>query len=93
MEEKKIIDLINYTLEEKMQHDESIIKYTFFELKIKHDLNEESLNEFLRFSRNKLENQDYNVYFTGGRYMYQGQEQIVEQNELMVAIKQVYKVE
>lgn len=91
MKEKMITDLIDYTLEEKMRNDENIIKYTFFELKIKHDLNEEELNEFLRFTRNKLENQDYNVYFTGAKYMMAGNEYEVLQNELLVAIKGIYK--
>lgn len=92
MDEKKLIDLIDYTLEEKLKTDEKIIKYTFFELKIKYDLTEEELNEFLRFSRNRLENQDYNVYFTGAKYTYAGNEQEVQQNELLVAIKGTYKI-
>jgi len=36
---------------------------------------------------NKLENKDYQVYFTGAKYRYQNEEREVETNEYLIAIK------
>ena len=61
--------------------------YTFFELKVRHNLSEDEIDEVLRLARNKFENLGYRVYFTGAKYNYQGENRIVESNEYLVAIK------
>ena len=39
-------------------------------------------------SKNRLENSNYKVYFTGESYTYLGQTKKVKDNELMIAIKE-----
>ena len=72
----------------KMTKDESKIVFTFFELRVKNNLTEQQVNEFLRLSKIRLENLDYQVYFTGAKYTYKGEINKVEDNQLMVAIKE-----
>lgn len=72
----------------KMTIDESKIVFTFFELRVKNNLTEQQVNEFLRLSKIRLENLDYQVYFTGAKYTYKGEINKVEDNQLMVAIKE-----
>lgn len=73
----------------KMTKDESKIVFTFFELRVKNNLTEQQVNEFLKLSKIRLENLDYQVYFNGAEYEYQNSKKIVEDNELLVAIKKV----
>ena len=55
---------------------------------VKNNLTEQQVNEFLRLSKIRLENLDYQVYFTGAKYTYKGEINKVEDNQLMVAIKE-----
>lgn len=82
-----ITDLIN----RKMAEDEEYIRVSFFELKIKQNLTETDIQTFLNYSKIRLENMNYNVYLTGEHYEYNGEEKIVESNDLMIAVKQVIK--
>ena len=74
-------------LDEKIEKDNNFIKCTFYELRIKKNLSKEDTNQFLEYSKNRLKNNGYRVYYTGQRYVYQDTERIVEDNELLVAIK------
>ena len=60
---------------------------SFYDLRIAHNLSEAEVDEFLQLSRNKLENNGYDVYFTGAKYKYHGEEKVVETNQYIVAIK------
>ena len=51
-------------------------------------MSDEEISKFLELSKNRLINSNYNVYFTGDKYIYDEQETIVKDNELMIAIKQ-----
>ena len=66
MNDKEIVSLIEKTLTEKMLQNEIYIRYTYYELKVKYNLNENDLDRFLILIRTKLENDNYNVYFTDG---------------------------
>ena len=88
MDDKTIISLIETTLDEKLKQNLSYIRYTFYELRVKYNLQENDTDRFLKLIRTKLENQNYKVYFTGARYEYKGGFQNVQANELMIAIKE-----
>lgn len=75
-------------LESKIEKDENYIVCTFYDLRIKNNLSEEDVNEFLKLSRNKLENNGYKVYFTGAKFTYQDANRTVQDNEIMIAIKE-----
>lgn len=88
MDDKTIINLIEITLNEKLKQNLSYIRYTFYELRVKYNLQENDTDRFLNLIRTKLENQNYKVYFTGARYEYKGGFQNVQANELMIAINE-----
>ena len=79
--EQKIIGIIEETLQKKLEQNPYFIRYTFYEI----------IDEviFESLIRNKLYNKGYVVYFTGAEYEYQNSKKIVEDNELLVAIKKV----
>lgn len=71
----------------KEKENENYIRYSFYELKVKNNLNEEEIDEVLRISRDYFENKGYKVYFTNAEFEYQDIKRKVESNELMIAIK------
>lgn len=87
MNDQQLIEIINKTLEEKIDKNLNFIRYSFYELRIKNNLSEEEIDRFLQLIRIKLENINYKVYFTNAKYEYNGEKCIVKANELMIAIK------
>ena len=81
------LEELDKDINKKIAENEEFVRYTFFELKVKHNLSEDEIDEVLRLARNKFENLGYRVYFTGAKYSYQGKNRIVESNEYLVAIK------
>lgn len=76
-------ELINIKRNQKTNE----IIFTFYELRVKNNLTEEQVNEFLSLSKIRLENLGYQVFFTGARFVYNEKSRIVQDNELLVAIK------
>ncbi len=81
-----IKDVAQY-LDEKIEKDSNFIVCTFYELRIKKDLSKEDTMQFLEYSKNRLRNNGYKVFYTGQKYEYQNTIKTVEDNQLMVAIK------
>ncbi len=79
--------VINY-INKKLIENENFIRYTFYELRVKNNLSEEEVDEFLRINRDYFENEGYNVYFTNARFNYENANRMVQPNELMIAIKE-----
>ena len=59
-------EYLNY----KISQNENEIRYTFYELRVKNNLSEEDIDEFLRLNKIRLENLGYKVYFTGAKFVY-----------------------
>lgn len=91
MEDKIIIKLIENTLKDKIKSNPNYIRYSFYELRVKYNLSEEDTDRFLFLIRTKLENEDYKVYFTGAKFEYSGAKITVQDNELMIAVKEMEK--
>lgn len=70
-----------------LKENKDFIKYSYYELKVKYNLDEKEIDEVLRISRNYFENKGYKVYFTNAEYEYQNIKRRVESNLLMIAIK------
>ena len=87
MNDQQLIEIINKTLEEKLDKNLNYIRYSYYELRIKYNLSEEEIDRFLQLVRTKLENINYKVYFTNAKYKYNGEQYTVKENELMIAIK------
>lgn len=77
-------EYLNY----KLSQNENEIIYTFYELRVKENLSEEDVDEFLRLSKIRLENLNYQVYFTGAKFRFANINRVVKENQLMVAIKE-----
>ncbi len=86
MTDSFVIDYINAKMQES--EDKNFIRYTFYELRVKNNLSETELNRFFTINKNYFENNGYNVYFTGAKFKYKNQSMIVQENELMIAIKE-----
>lgn len=72
----------------KLSQNENEIIYTFYELRIKNNLSEEEIDEFLRLNKTRLENLGYKVYFTGAKFVFNDANRTVQSNEYMIAIKE-----
>lgn len=81
------LEEITELIDSKIEKDPNCIAFTWFEIRVKKDLNEEQTNEFLRLARNRLENLNYKVYFTGAKFVYENANRTVQDNELLIAIK------
>ncbi|MBP3255630.1 MAG: hypothetical protein J6M60_03980 [Clostridia bacterium] len=79
---------IDLYLENKLKQNENYIIFTFYELRVKLNLSSEETLNFLHLVSIKLENNNYKIYRTGQKYNYEGQKYEVEQNQLLIAIKQ-----
>jgi len=77
-------EYLNY----KISQNENEIRYTFYELRVKNNLSEEDIDEFLRLNKIRLENLGYKVYFTGAKFVYKNSNRTVQTNEYMIAIKE-----
>lgn len=77
-------EYLNY----KMSQNENEIIYTFYELRVKNNLSEEEIDEFLRLNKIRLENLEYKVYFTGAKFVFKNANRIVQSNQYMIAIKE-----
>ena len=74
-------------IDKKVSENQEFIRYTFYELRVKNNLSEEEVEDFLDVNKDYFENKGYKVYFTGDNYEYKGEAKQVEQNELLIAIK------
>jgi len=74
-------------VEYKLLENEEEIRITFYELRVKENLSEEQVEQFLQLCKNKLENMNYNVYFTGETFTHKQCNRMVQPNELLIAVK------
>lgn len=80
-------DYVGKYIEYKLLENEEEIRITFYELRVKENLTELETEKFLQLCKNKLENMNYNVYFTGETFIYKQCNRMVQPNELLIAVK------
>lgn len=78
---------INLIHQKELENPE-YIRYTYYELRVKYDRSEKEIDEILEVNKNYFENKNYQVYFTGARFEYQNAKRMVQDNELMIAIRE-----
>lgn len=83
MDEKEIYKL----LDEKKKENKDKIVISFYELKIKRNLNKQDTFDVLHTIGEELIRDNYKVYRTNQKYTYNNKDYIVESNELMIGIK------
>ncbi len=79
---------IDLYLNAKLKENNNYIVFTFYELRVKLNLTPEETLNFLHLVATKLENNNYKIYRTGQNYIYEGKKYKVEENQLLVAIKE-----
>ncbi len=81
------VEFIDNELNKKLAANDKLIVYTYFELRVKLNLSKLEASRFLELTRIKLENIGYRVYMTGETYIFENHAKVVQENELLVAIK------
>ena len=79
---------IDMYLENKLKQNKNCVIFTFYELRVKLNLTNEETYNFLHLVSTKLENNHYKIYRTRQEY-FNGEKKKVEDNQLMVAIKNI----
>lgn len=82
-----LADITEY-LDNKIEKNSKRLIFTFYELRIKMDLTEPTIEKFLRLSETRLINLGYQTYRPGEVYEYEGEKVAVKENELLIAIKE-----
>ena len=81
---------ISDSIDKKIEKNEKFVKYTFYELRVGKNLSESDMYSFISLANIRLKNLGYNTYTTGQKYYYDYKENIVKENELLIAIKNRY---
>ena len=81
------LEEITELIDSKIEKNPNCIVFTWFEIRVRKNLTEEQTDDFLRVARNRLENLNYKVYFTGSKFVYENANRTVQDNELLIAIK------
>lgn len=81
------IGFIDNELNKKLRENEELIIYTYYEIRVKNNLSKIEANQFLELTKTKLINIGYRVYTTNEIYIYKGSAKTVQENELLVAVK------
>ena len=81
------LEFITDYLDRKIYENENYIVCTVYDLRVKNNVKEKEVDEFLKYSKIRLENLNYQVYFTGAKFKYKGENKQVQENEYMIAIK------
>ena len=83
MELKEIEALIN----DKLNSNREKIVISYYELKVKRNLENTELFGVLHIISDELEKRGYKTYRTGQNYIFNDKKIIVESNELLIGIK------
>lgn len=81
------LEEITELIDSKIEKNPNCIVFTWFEIRVRKNLTEEQTDDFLRLARNRLENLNYKVYFTGAKFVYENANRTVQDNELLIATK------
>ena len=72
----------------KIKENDKLLRCTFWEIRVSLDISEQEETQFLKFSKEILENLGYTVYFTGAKFIYENANRTVQSNELIIGIKE-----
>ncbi len=81
------LEYITDYIDKKIYKNENMVTVTFYELRVREDLNKEDTFIFLQMSKQRLVNLGYKIYETGQKYIFDGKEKTVRSNVFYVAIK------
>ncbi len=81
---ERISEIINERIDTK---DNNRIIFTYYQLRVKENLSENDLRDFIYYGKIRLEKLGYKVYLPGQRYTWDYANRFVQDNELLLAIK------
>ena len=87
MTNKDFFEFVENFIADKITINPQLVRYTYYELRVKLNLTEKGLDRFLKCSKIILEELNYKVFFTGARFKFENANRVVETNEYMIAIK------
>lgn len=88
MEDCLNLEKIDEYLEKKIMKNTNKIVCSYYEIKIILNVMKKDEMLFLEIARDKFYQNGYDVFFTNAKYFYDNMIQIVQSNEMLVAIKQ-----
>lgn len=86
MKSEDLFKFVENFVNVKIAKNSDIVKFSYFEIKIKMNMDEVDIDRFLKCSKIILEDQGYQVYQLGEKYNFEGDQRKVEDNEFLVAI-------
>ena len=86
MKSEDLFKFVENFVNVKITKNNDIVKFSYFEIKIKMNMDEEDIDRFLKCSKIISEDQGYQVYQLGEKYNFEGEQRKVEDNEFLVAI-------
>lgn len=86
MKSEDLFKFVENFVNVKITKNNDIVKFSYFEIKIKMNMDEEDIDRFLKCSKIILEDQGYQIYQLGEKYNFEGEQRKVEDNEFLVAI-------
>ena len=86
MKSEDLFKFVENFVNVKIAKNNDIVKFSYFEIKIKMNMDEVDIDRFLKCSKIILEDQGYQVYQLGEKYNFEGEQRKVEDNEFLVAI-------
>ena len=81
------LEEINSYINKKINANENIIIFTFYELRVKLNLTKDETTNFIQLTKTRLENLGYKSFLTGEEFSFDNTILTVKDNELLVAIK------
>lgn len=87
MTSEELFEYAEDFIAEKIAKNPKIIRFSYYELKVKRNSTEKGVDRFLRCSKMILEELNYKVFFTGARFEFENANRIVETNEYLIGIK------
>lgn len=90
MEKNFNLEKVNNYLKYKLETESDIIICTYYEMKFEMNISKKDENTFLKIARKEFEKRGYDVYFTNAKYKYDNRQKVVNTNEALVAIKNIF---
>lgn len=83
-------DLYAY-ISNKIVESGNYIVFSYYDVRVRHNVSNDELQDFIEDAEEILEEKGYNVYLENENYIYNGSNRIVQCSEVLVAIKEENK--
>lgn len=74
-------------IDEKLKINENFVEFNFYFLNVKHNVKGIDLDFFLKTAKNFFQNNNYMIYKTGDKFLFNDNFYTVKENTYFIAIK------